>query len=84
MMLLDILNQILKMQDSDKDGIINDTEFLKVIEAMYEFKGKSKKEYPPVKCVQDIFRRIDENGDCRLTKQEFIDGCLENKNILAS
>ncbi len=51
---------------------------------MYEFKGKSKKDYPPVKCVQDIFRRLDDNGDCRLTKKEFIDGCLENKNILVS
>ena len=49
---------------------------------MYEFKGKSKKEYPPEKCVRDIFRRIDDNGDRRLTKKEFIAGCLENKNIL--
>ena len=32
------------IQDSDKDGIISDLEFLKVIEKMYEFKGKSKKE----------------------------------------
>ena len=70
------------MQDTDKDGFINDVEFLKVIEAMYEFKGKSKKEYPPEKCVRDIFRRIDENGDKKLTETEFIEGCLANKNIM--
>jgi hypothetical protein len=27
------------VQDSDKDGTINDMEMVKVIEAMYEFKG---------------------------------------------
>ncbi len=69
-------------KDNDKDGQINDVEFLKVIEAMYEFKGKSKKEYPPSKCVQDIFRRIDVNGDRKLSREEFIQGCLENKNIM--
>jgi neuronal calcium sensor 1 len=31
--------------DKDKDGVINDIEFLKIIEAMYEYKGRSKKEY---------------------------------------
>ena len=72
------------MKDKDKDGVINDQEFLKVIEAMYGFKGKSKKEYPPEKCVRDIFMRIDENGDKKLTKEEFIDGCLENKNIMVT
>lgn len=73
---------IIWKQDKDKDGIIKDSEFLKVIESLYEFKGKSKKDYPPSKCVADIFRRIDENGDRRLTKEEFIVGCLENKNIM--
>ena len=61
-----IFQLVFLFKDSDKDGIINDVEFLKVIEAMYEFKGKNKKEYPPSKCVQDIFRRIDNNGLLRL------------------
>ncbi|RNA14692.1 neuronal calcium sensor 2 [Brachionus plicatilis] len=76
------LEFVFMFYDNDKDGIINDRDFLKVIEAMYEFKGRSKKEYPPVKCVQDIFRRIDENGDRRLSKDEFIEGCMSNKHIL--
>ena len=69
-------------QDKDKDGIINNREFLQVIEAMYEFRGKNKKEYPPEKFVRDIFSRIDDNGDCKLTKDEFIEGCLRNKNMI--
>ena len=75
---------LIKIKDCDKDGYITDTEFLKVIEAMYEFKGKNKKEYPPEKCVRDIFRLIDDNGDRRLTKEEFIQGCLDNKNIMVN
>ncbi len=66
----------------DRDGIIDDEEFLKVIELMYEFKRKSKKEYPPEKLVHDIFSRIDENGDKRLTENEFIEGCLAHKKIV--
>lgn len=66
----------------DRDGIIDDDEFLRVIELMYEFKRKNKKEYPPEKLVQDIFSRIDENGDKRLTEEEFIDGCIAHKKIV--
>ena len=62
--------------------MISNNEFLQVIESMYEFRGKSKKEYPPSQCVRDIFFKIDGNGDCKLTKEEFIQGCLKDKNIL--
>jgi Ca2+-binding EF-hand superfamily protein len=82
--LIQIIIAYLFLKDRDRDGVINDKEFLKVIEAMYEFKGKNKKEYPPSKCVQDIFRRIDGNGDRRLSREEFIEGCLENKNIMVN
>lgn len=51
---------------------------------MYEFKRKSKKEYPPEKLVRDIFSRIDDNGDKRLSEEEFIEGCLQHKNIMVT
>lgn len=62
--------------------MINDAEFLEGVESMYAFRRKSKKEYPPNQCVKDIFSRIDDNGDRRLTKEEFIEGCLKNQNML--
>ena len=52
------------------------------MDLMYEFKRQSKKEYPPEKLVRDIFSRIDENGDKRLSEEEFIEGCLAHKNIM--
>jgi len=76
------LHFVFMFYDTDRDGIIDDEEFLKVIELMYEFKRKSKKEYPPEKLVRDIFSRIDDNGDKRLSEEEFIEGCLQHKNIM--
>jgi Ca2+-binding EF-hand superfamily protein len=70
------------LKDKDKDGCINDKEFLSGIEKIYNFRGKNKKDYPPGQCVRDIFRRIDDNGDCKLTKAEFIEGCLKNKTLV--
>jgi hypothetical protein len=50
---------------------------------MYDFRCKSKTgDYTPKKCVRDIFDKIDENGDSKLTKEEFIQGCLKNKKII--
>lgn len=68
-------------KDKDKDGQITDKEFLHGIEAIYNFRGKSKKEYPPAQCVKDIFNRIDDNGDRKLTREEFIEACLQNETL---
>jgi Ca2+-binding EF-hand superfamily protein len=76
------LGFVFQFYDKDHDGTIRENEFLKVIESMYEFRGKNKKDYPPEKCVKDIFERIDENGDKKLTKEEFIEGCLKHKHII--
>ena len=76
------LEFVFTFYDKDRDGIIKENEFLQVIQSMYEFRGKNKKDYPPEKCVRDIFERIDKNGDNKLTKDEFIEGCLKNKHIL--
>ena len=73
---------VFQFYDKDHDGTIEEKEFLKVIHAMYEFRGKNKKAYPPEKCVKDIFSCMDKNGDNKLTQEEFIDGCLNNQNIL--
>lgn len=70
--------------DKDRNGSIDSTEFLKVINAIYDFKGINKKEYPPEQCVRDIFKQMDENNDKKITKEEFIQGCLEHKNIMVS
>lgn len=75
------LEFVFSFYDKDHSGSIEESEFLKVIQAMYEFRGKNKKTYPPDKCVKDIFECIDRNGDKKLTKDEFIDGCIKNQHI---
>ncbi|CAF1612838.1 unnamed protein product, partial [Adineta ricciae] len=39
---------------------------------------KSKVDYPPERCVEDVFSLIDVNNDRSLTKDEFIDGVMNN------
>lgn len=75
------LEFIFDFYDTDHDGIIKEKEFLHQIKVMYDFRGKDKKEYPPEKCAKDILAKIDVNGDGKLTKEEFIDGCLRNRNV---
>jgi Ca2+-binding EF-hand superfamily protein len=76
------LEFVFMFYDRDHNGVLEEKEFLQVLNSMYEFRRKNKKDYPPEKLVRDVFDRIDENGDKRLTKAEFIDGCLKHKQIL--
>jgi hypothetical protein len=51
---------------------------------MYEFKGLYKStEYPPENFVRDIFKKMDKNGDKKLSKEEFIHECLNNQHVLS-
>lgn len=79
---LDKTDFVFFLKDRDKNGYINDKEFLRGVESIYAFRGKNRKEYPPKQCVRDIFNNIDANGDCKLNKEEFIRSCLNNKKLL--
>ena len=68
--------------DKDRDGFVTDKEILNGVKLMYEFRDFKSDEYSPEKCVQDLFKNMDINNDQKLSKQEFIDGCLSNDNIL--
>jgi hypothetical protein len=48
---------------------------------VYDFKGINKKDYPPEKCVREVFKKMDIDGNHEITKDEFIKGCLENKSL---
>ena len=41
---------------------------------LYEFRGKCKKEHPPTTCAQEIFLSVRGQIDCKLNKEEFIEG----------
>ncbi|CAF0854468.1 unnamed protein product [Didymodactylos carnosus] len=72
------LEYVFALYDKDKSNSIDRKEMIRVISAMYDLLGKSKSEYPPEKCVEDVFSLIDVNNDKTLTKEEFIDGIMRN------
>ncbi|CAM4856013.1 unnamed protein product [Rotaria socialis] len=72
------LDYVFALYDKDKNNSIDRKEMIKVISAMYDLLGKPKKDYPPERCVDDVFSLIDVNNDHSLTKDEFIDGVLKN------
>jgi len=72
------LDYVFALYDKDKNNSIDRKEMVRVIAAMYDLLGKSKTDYPPERCVEDVFSLIDVNNDRSLTKDEFIDGVLNN------
>ena len=72
------LDYVFSLYDKDKNNSIDRKEMVRVISAMYDLLGKSKKDYPPERCVEDVFSLIDVNNDRSLTKDEFINGVLQN------
>lgn len=61
---------------------MTDKEFLVALEKLYLFRKMDKENYPPSQCVRDVFLKCDENGDHRLTKDEFVEGCLRNNTLI--
>jgi len=75
------LDYVFAIYDRDKNNSIDRNEMEGVITAMYDLLGKSKDDYPPARCVDDVFSLIDVNHDHSLTKDEFIEGVLKNPYI---
>lgn len=72
------LEYVFAVYDKDKNNSIDRKEMIQVISAMYDLLGKSKEQYSPERCVEDIFSVIDVNRDRALNKDEFIDGVMKN------
>jgi len=63
--------------DKDYDGKINSTEMSNLIANMYNLLGEDQTHAEQT--ANKIFSLSDTNHDLRITKQEFIDGCLADK-----
>ena len=72
------LEYVFAIYDKDKKNSINRKDMIKIITAMYDLSGKSKSDYSPERCVEDVFALIDVNHDQNLTKEEFVEGVLKN------
>uniref|UniRef100_A0A0N5AYC6 Neuronal calcium sensor 2 n=1 Tax=Syphacia muris TaxID=451379 RepID=A0A0N5AYC6_9BILA len=73
-----------KMYDINNDGTIDEKEMISIIEAIYEMLGpeatKSATDPPRIK-AKKIFAKIDVNDDKRVTQEEFVNGCLGDKDL---
>lgn len=72
------LEYVFAVYDKDKNNSIDRKEMIRVISAMYDLLGKSKVDYAPERCVDDIFSIIDVNHDRTLNRDEFIEGVMKN------
>ena len=56
----------------------------KIVQAIYDMLGNSSSSRPPDTAeerAKSIFARMDENGDGKLTEEEFLKGCLQVLDI---
>jgi len=80
------LNWAFSMYDVDGNGWIDPGEMTKIVKSIYKMMGpnqvKMDKFDTPERRADDIFRRMDINSDGKLTRQEFVKGCLNDTNLL--
>ena len=71
------------MYDVDGDGVINREEMTKIVQSVYDMQGSdaTKTMDSAREKAEDIFSRMDENGDGHVTEDEFVSGCLQDEEI---
>jgi len=67
------------MYDIDRNGYIDKKEMKKIMDAIYDLLGEDKSgpNSPAIK-VDQIFSKMDINGDQKLSREEFVSGCLQD------
>ncbi|CAF0991603.1 unnamed protein product [Didymodactylos carnosus] len=70
------------MYDIDRNGYIDKKEMRKIMDAIYDLLGEDKKGSDnPDNKVDQIFLKMDTNSDKKLSKEEFINGCLADERL---
>jgi len=73
-----------RMFDIDGNGTVDVREMVKIVEAIYKMLGPEvviSVEGSPKKCARKIFEKMDSNQDKQLTLNEFVDGCLTDREL---
>jgi len=80
------LNWAFSMYDVDGNGWIDPGEMTKIVKSIYKMMGPNQVKLDKFDTAErradDIFRRMDINSDGKLTRQEFVKGCLNDTNLL--
>ena len=79
----DKLKWAFKLYDINGDGVINRCEMIIIIESMFEMLddvAMKRKNYAKER-AKEVFTKLDTNNDLRLSKDEFVSGCLEDDEL---
>jgi len=81
------LHWAFSMYDLDGNGHIDLVEMTKLVSSIYKMLGAEQRhlfhEETPVERAQAIFEKMDVNSDGKITKDEFVKTCIEDKNLLS-
>ena len=75
------INVAFKIYDIDKNGLIDKKELNKIIEAIYELSDSEVTKELSDEDIELIMNELDKNNDTFISKEEFIDGCVNNKKV---
>ena len=72
-----------RMYDVDGNGVIDQEEMTKIVQAIYDMlgAGATRPTDSAEERAKNIFSRMDENGDGHLTEDEFLSGCLQDEEL---
>lgn len=77
----DKLKWAFKMYDVDGNGVIDLEEMTKIVQAIYDMMGGEETTCSAESRAEEIFNRMDANEDGCLTEEEFLTGCLNDKEL---
>ena len=74
-----------RMYDVDGNGVIDQDEMTKIVQAIYDMlgAGATKPTDSAEERAKKIFSTMDDNGDGHLTEEEFLSGCMQD-NMLSN
>merc|ERR1719278_470023 len=71
-----------RMYDVDGNGVIDQDEMTKIVQAIFQMiADKSTLTESAEERAQNIFSRMDDNGDGHLTEEEFLSGCMQDDEL---
>ncbi|CAF2430051.1 unnamed protein product [Rotaria sp. Silwood2] len=81
--LKDRLDLAFSIYDINGDGLLDKKELTHIIKLIYEVNGKRKlkQDLEPQDIARMIIDKFDIDGDRKLSRQEFIDGCLNDSQL---
>ena len=79
----DKLNYVFKVYDHDNNKVIDRNEIASVLKGMFRLMGVRKENVDFEKCLENIMDSLDVNHDTKISKEEFINGLLNDSYLYA-